>query len=149
MSAAIGVRSDIASVDLRRFARRCSDADQVRRVLAVALILDGGSRSDAARMAGVTLQIVRDWVLRFNAAGADGLLASGNTELLGKQLIATVVTYVIAGAGTFIIVKLLSLVMELRVKPEAEYQGLDINEHGEEGYGEEFAAGLSLAEKEG
>ena len=84
-----------------------------------------------------------------NAAGADGLLASGNTELLGKQLIATVITYAIAAAGTFVIIKVLSLVMELRVKPEAEYQGLDINEHGEEGYGEEFAAGLSLAEKEG
>jgi ammonium transporter, Amt family len=40
-------------------------------------------------------------------------------------------------------------VMDLRVKPESEYQGLDINEHGEEGYGEEFASGLSLAEKEG
>jgi ammonium transporter, Amt family len=84
-----------------------------------------------------------------NAAGADGLLASGNTELLGKQIIATIITYAIAAIGTFVIVKVLSLVMDLRVKPEAEYQGLDINEHGEEGYGEEFAAGLSLAEKEG
>ena len=83
-----------------------------------------------------------------NSAGADGLLASGNTELLGKQIIATMITYAIAAAGTFVIIKLLSFVMELRVKPEAEYQGLDINEHGEEGYGEEFAAGLSLAEKE-
>ncbi len=83
-----------------------------------------------------------------NSAGADGLLASGNTELLGKQIIATIITYAIAAAGTFVIIKLLSFVMELRVKPEAEYQGLDINEHGEEGYGEEFAAGLSLAEKE-
>jgi ammonium transporter, Amt family len=84
-----------------------------------------------------------------NAAGADGLLVSGSPELLGKQIVATLITYVIAGAGTFIIIKVLSLVMDLRVKPEAEYQGLDINEHGEEGYGEEFAAGLSLAEKEG
>jgi ammonium transporter, Amt family len=84
-----------------------------------------------------------------NAAGADGLLASGSPELLGKQIIATIITYAIAAIGTFVIVKVLSLVMDLRVKPEAEYQGLDINEHGEEGYGEEFAAGLSLAEKEG
>ncbi len=83
-----------------------------------------------------------------NAAGADGLLA-GDATLLGKQLIAILITYVLAGVGTFVIVKVLSLVMELRVKPEAEYQGLDINEHGEEGYGEEFASGLSLAEKEG
>ena len=84
-----------------------------------------------------------------NSAGADGLLVSGSPELLGKQIIATLVTYAIAAAGTFIIIKVLSLVMDLRVKPETEYQGLDINEHGEEGYGEEFAAGLSLAEKEG
>ncbi len=83
-----------------------------------------------------------------NAAGADGLLA-GDASLIVKQIIATLITYVIAAAGTFIIIKVLSLVMELRVKPETEYQGLDINEHGEEGYGEEFAAGLSLAEKEG
>ncbi len=83
-----------------------------------------------------------------NSAGADGLLVSGSPELLGKQIVATIITYVIAGVGTFIIIKVLSLVMELRVKPEAEYQGLDINEHGEEGYGEEFAAGLSLAERE-
>lgn len=79
----------------------------------------------------------------------EGLLYSGNASLLGKQILATIITYVIAAVGTFIIIKALSLVMELRVKPEAEYQGLDINEHGEEGYGEEFAAGLSLAEKEG
>ena len=61
MAAAIGVRADHTSADLRRFARRCGDPDQVRRLLAVALILDGGSRSDAAKFGGVTLQIVRDW----------------------------------------------------------------------------------------
>ena len=73
MAAAIGVRSDYTSADLRRFARRCRDADQVRRVLALAVILDGGSRSEAANMAGVTLQIVRDWVLKFNESGPEGL----------------------------------------------------------------------------
>jgi ammonium transporter, Amt family len=85
-----------------------------------------------------------------NAAIVDeGLLVAGNANLLFKQIIATAITYAIAAVGTAIIVKGLSFVMELRVKPESEYQGLDINEHGEEGYGEEFAAGLSLAEKEG
>ena len=73
MAAAIGVRADYTSGELRRFARRFGDADQVRRLLAVALILDGGSRSEAAKMAGVTLLIVRDWVLRLNAGGPDGL----------------------------------------------------------------------------
>ena len=73
MAAAIGVRSDFTSTDLRRFSRRCDDPGQVGRMLAVALILDSGSRSEAARMAGVTLQIVRNWVLRFNEAGPEGL----------------------------------------------------------------------------
>lgn len=75
MAAAIGVRTDHKSEDLRRSARRCGDPGQVRRLLAMALILDGGSRSDAAKFAGGTLQIVRDWVLRFNADGLDGLAA--------------------------------------------------------------------------
>jgi transposase len=74
MAAAIGVRSDYTSTDLRQCARRCGDADQVRRLLALALILEGRSRSEAAKVAGVTLQIVRDWVLKFNAQGPDGLI---------------------------------------------------------------------------
>jgi ammonium transporter, Amt family len=82
-----------------------------------------------------------------NAAGANGLIA-GDASLIVKQLIGVVITYVFAAVGTAIILKLLSLVMDLRVKPEAEYQGLDINEHGEEGYGEEFASGLSMTNKE-
>ena len=88
MAAAIGVRSDYTSGDLRRFARRCRDADQVRRVLALAVILDGASRSEAARMAGVTLQIVRDWVLRFNEGGPEGLAtrkAPGKASILNDE----------------------------------------------------------------
>lgn len=69
MAAAIGVRADQTSEDLRRFARRCGDHHQIRRLLAMALILDGGSPSDAAKFAGLILQIVRDWVLRFNPDG--------------------------------------------------------------------------------
>ena len=80
MAAAIGVRSDYTSADLRRLARRSCDADQVRRLLAMAFILDGASRSQAAQVAGVTLQIVRDWVLRFNEGGPDGL-ATRNTRV--------------------------------------------------------------------
>jgi ammonium transporter, Amt family len=84
-----------------------------------------------------------------NAAGADGLVY-GDPSLVGKQLIAVLITYILAGLGSFIILTVLKAVLgDLRVKPESEYQGLDINEHGEEGYGEEFASGLSLAEKEG
>jgi transposase len=88
MSTAIGVRGDYSAMDLRARARRCGDPDQVRRLLAMAHILDGASRSDAAKLAGVTLQIVRDWVLRFNADGPDGLAtrkAPGRTPILNDE----------------------------------------------------------------
>jgi hypothetical protein len=49
-------------------------AAQARRLLALALIYDGSSRSDAARLGNVTRQIVRDWVIRFNATAPDGLV---------------------------------------------------------------------------
>jgi hypothetical protein len=61
MGAAIGLRDDFDAVGLRRLARATRSANQGRRLLAFAEIYDGGSRSDAARIGGVTLQIVRDW----------------------------------------------------------------------------------------
>lgn len=100
MAAAIAVRSDYTSADLRRFARRSGDPDQVRRLLAVALILDGGSRSEAARIAGVSLQIVRDWVLRFNEGGPDGLAtrkAPGRGSILNDAQRARLAAAVEAG----------------------------------------------------
>jgi len=74
MAAPIPLRSDFDTALLRRLARRSRDPDQTRRLLALAEIYDGGSRSDAARIGGVGLQIVRDWVLWFNAEGPDGLV---------------------------------------------------------------------------
>jgi transposase len=74
MAAGIALRSDFTGPDLRRLARRAQDARQAGRLLALATIYDGGSRSDAARVGDVGLQIIRDWVLRFNAEGPDGLL---------------------------------------------------------------------------
>ena len=50
------------------------DGGQVRRLLSLSVFYDGGSRSEAARTGGVGLQTVRDWVLRFNAGGPDGLI---------------------------------------------------------------------------
>ena len=67
MSAAIVLRGDYESAQLRELARQSEDADQVRRLLALALVYDGGSRSAGARAGGVGLQTFRDWVLRFNA----------------------------------------------------------------------------------
>jgi transposase len=100
MAAAVGVRRDYTPADLRRCARRSGDADQVRRLLAVALILDGGSRSDAAKLAGVTLQIVRDWVLRFNESGPDGVAtrkAPGRASILNDEQRARLAAVVEAG----------------------------------------------------
>jgi len=60
MAAAIGVRSDHTGAALRVFARRIRDPDQVRRLMAIARILDGESRCEAANVVSVTLHIVRD-----------------------------------------------------------------------------------------
>ena len=76
MAAPINLRDDFDSALLRRLAKTTKDATQSRRLLALAEIYDGGSRTDAARIGGVGLQIIRDWVLRFNARGADGLVNS-------------------------------------------------------------------------
>lgn len=73
MAVAIRLRVDFDGAALRGLARRAKDGAQARRLLALAEIYDGGTRSDAARIGGVTLQSVRDWVLRFNAKGPDGL----------------------------------------------------------------------------
>ena len=74
MGAAIALSEDFDAASLRRLARSTRNANQSRRLLALAEIYDGGSRSDAARIGGVGLQIVRDWVMRFNARGPDGLI---------------------------------------------------------------------------
>ncbi|MBJ7527364.1 MAG: helix-turn-helix domain-containing protein [Sphingomonadaceae bacterium] len=73
MGASISLRDDFDGPSLRQLARRSKSANQARRLLALAEIYDGGSRTSAARIGGVGLQIVRDWVLRFNARGPCGL----------------------------------------------------------------------------
>jgi hypothetical protein len=73
MGAPISLRSDFDAFSLRALARASKDANQARRLLSLAEIYDGGSRSDAARLGNVTLQVVRDWVIRFNADGPDAL----------------------------------------------------------------------------
>src|SRR3954454_7874115 len=74
MAAAVPLRSDFDAAQLRALAKRAQDPDQTRRLLALAAIYDGASRTEAAQIGCVTLQIVRDWVLRFNAHGPEGLL---------------------------------------------------------------------------
>ena len=74
MGAAIDLRDDFDAASLRRVAQQSRDGAQNRRLLTLAAIYDGQRRTDAARLAGVGLQIVRDWVMRFNAEGPEGLL---------------------------------------------------------------------------
>ena len=74
MSAPIPLRRDFDASQLRGLARKTKDGPQARRFLALAAIYDGTTRTEAAKIGGVGLQIVRDWVLRFNARGPDGLL---------------------------------------------------------------------------
>lgn len=97
MGSALSLRQDFDGVALRGLARQAKDANQARRLLSLALIYDGGSRADAARLGSVTVQIVRDWVERFNARGADGLIngkAPGSRSKLNeaqRQALAKVV----------------------------------------------------------
>jgi len=85
MGGAVRLRTDYDGASLRRLAKASEDANQTRRLLALAVIYDGGKRVDAAALGGVGLQIVRDWVLRFNAHGPSGLIdrkAPGQTPKL-------------------------------------------------------------------
>jgi transposase len=70
----IPLRSDFDACQLRALARKTKNAPQARRLLALAAIYEGASRTEAARIGGVTLQIMRDWVLKFNAQGPEGLI---------------------------------------------------------------------------
>ena len=74
MRRGIALRNDYCGSDLRRLARCSKDAGQTRRLLALAAIYEGMSRTDASQIGGVDLQTVRDWVLRFNARGPSGLI---------------------------------------------------------------------------
>ena len=81
MAAAIRLREDFDGPSLHGLAKRARNTAEVRRLLALAEIYDGGSRGDAARIGGVGLQTVRDWVLRFNARGPEGVI---DRKALGK-----------------------------------------------------------------
>jgi len=70
----VPLRTDFDADALRVIARTTKDGPQARRLLALAAIYDGATHTEAARIGGVTGQIVRDWVVKFNAHGPDGLI---------------------------------------------------------------------------
>ena len=88
MGQAIAVRTDFTAGEVRRLAKGAKDAAQARRLLAIAAVLDGASREDAARIGGMDRQTLRDWVIRFNEQGPDGLVniaSPGVPPKLGKK----------------------------------------------------------------
>src|ERR1039457_2043628 len=74
MSIPVSLRGDFKASQLRALARKTKAGPQARRLLVLAAIYDGATRTGAAMIGGVTLQIIWDWVMRFNARGAAGLL---------------------------------------------------------------------------
>src|ERR1700731_2415028 len=87
MSNPVSLRGDFKASQLRALARKTKDGPQARRLLALAAIYDGATRTEAARIGGVTLQIVRDWVVKFNSHGPDGLIdrkAPGQSSVLAE-----------------------------------------------------------------
>jgi transposase len=74
MSKAVAITRDEHDASaLRRLAARSREADAARRMLAIALVLEGSSRAAAATACGMDRQTLRDWVLRYNAEGIAGL----------------------------------------------------------------------------
>jgi transposase len=79
---------DFSADELRRLAAATKNANQSRRLLSLAAVLDGMSRSEAARIGGMDRQTLRDWVIRFNEQGPDGLInipSPGVPPKLGKK----------------------------------------------------------------
>jgi len=74
MGAAILMRTDYSREALLKLAKRSKDGEQARRLLALAAIAGGSKRLEAARIGGIGLQTLRDWVICFNENGPDGLL---------------------------------------------------------------------------
>lgn len=82
------LRREHGASDLRRQAAKTRDSDQARRLLALALVMEGGSRSEASRACGMDRQTLRDWVHRYNKFGIEGLVdrkARGPAPRLTKE----------------------------------------------------------------
>jgi transposase len=93
-------RAEYTSAELRSLSSRCSDGAQVRRLLALALVLDGHSRTEAAALNGMDRQTLRDWVHRYNDLGVEGLRSlrsPGRTPALTQAQMAELRALVIKG----------------------------------------------------
>jgi transposase len=100
MGRAVAIRDDIPVQELRRLARLEDDGRVTCRLLALANALDGMSRAQAARQAGMDRQTLRDWVVRFNREGVDGLRdrpRCGRPSFLDQGQLAVLKTLVLRG----------------------------------------------------
>ena len=101
MGAAVKItRLDRSAAALRRDASRCGDSRVTCRILAIAHVLDGVSRTEAAEACGMDRQTLRDWIHRYNAAGVAGLAdlpRSGRTAALSAEQQAEFRALVLAG----------------------------------------------------
>jgi len=97
---ALSIRKDRTPVVLRKLAKGETEARVSRRLLAIANALDGMSREAAARSAGMDRQTLRDWVIRYNAFGVDGLAdqwGDGRPPRLSSEERRELVAIVLAG----------------------------------------------------
>jgi len=85
--------------------------------------------------------------LAWNKTGADGVI-KGNFGQLGTQALATGAAVVFAAVMTFVILKVIEKLVGLRVEQEDEYEGLDLNLHGEQGYAIGGATGHAVSPRE-
>ena len=93
-------REDKSATELRMASARCGDGAQVRRILAIALVLEGRPRTEAAALNGMDRQTLRDWVHRYNAEGLEGLksrASPGREPYLTKEQKAEFVELVLKG----------------------------------------------------
>ncbi len=80
MGKAIAItRLDRSAAELRELAVKTEDSDVVRRLLGIALLLDGWSRGDAAKASGMDRQTLCDWVHRYNSSGVAGLATASRS----------------------------------------------------------------------
>ena len=126
---ALAIRQDLSAAELRRLARREPDRRAATRLLAIANALDGLSRAEAARLAGMERQALRDAVIRYNAEGPSGLRdrpRSGRPEALTPGRQAALKAWVLRG-------------------PDPERDGVsawrvvDVRDHAEEAYGVRYS----------
>jgi transposase len=127
---ALAIRQDLSPAELRRLARVEPDRRAAMRILAIANALEGLSRGEAARLAGMERQALRDAVLRYNAEGVTGLHdrpRSGRPEALTEGQQAALKAWVLRG-------------------PSPERDGVsawrlaDICDHVEKAYGVRYSA---------